>query len=93
LTLGDFRVTGVVSARAWPSWCGWPGARWAIEECFQATKNETGLDDYEVRRYHAWYRHITLSILAHTWLSVLAAHAPATTSEDLSAVTKVRLEY
>jgi SRSO17 transposase len=31
-------------------------ARWAIEECFQAEKNECGLDQYEVRRYRGWYR-------------------------------------
>ena len=35
------------------------GSRWSIEECFQTTKNETGLDHYQVRRYSAWYRHIT----------------------------------
>jgi SRSO17 transposase len=35
------------------------GSRWAIEECFQTAKNETGLDHYQVRRYQAWYRHIT----------------------------------
>jgi SRSO17 transposase len=41
------------------------GMRWAIEECFQAAKNECGLDQYEVRRYVGWYRHITLAMLAH----------------------------
>ncbi|WSL72074.1 IS701 family transposase [Streptomyces sp. NBC_01723] len=35
------------------------GSRWAIEECFQAAKNECGQDEYEVRRYLGWYRHIT----------------------------------
>ena len=35
------------------------GSRWAIEECFQTAKNETGLDHYQVRGYTAWYRHIT----------------------------------
>jgi SRSO17 transposase len=29
------------------------GTRWAVDECFQAAKNETGLDHYQVRRYHA----------------------------------------
>jgi SRSO17 transposase len=52
------------------------GARWAIEECFQTAKNETGLDHYQVRRYDAWYRHITLAMLAHAYLSVTAAIAP-----------------
>lgn len=49
------------------------GARWAIEECFQAAKNETGLDHYQVRRYDAWYRHATLSMLALAFLQVTAA--------------------
>jgi SRSO17 transposase len=51
------------------------GSRWAIEECFQAAKNECGLDQYEVRRYVGWYRHITLAMLAHAYLAVLAAQA------------------
>ncbi|MFE3584444.1 IS701 family transposase [Streptomyces vinaceus] len=45
------------------------GTRWAIEECFQAAKNECGLDQYEVRRYVGWYRHITLAMLAHAFLA------------------------
>ena len=52
------------------------GSRWAIEECFQTAKTETGLDHYQVRRYHAWYRHITLAMLAHAYLCVTAATAP-----------------
>lgn len=51
------------------------GSRWAIEECFQAAKNECGLDEYEVRRYVGWYRHITLALLAHAFLTALAAQA------------------
>jgi SRSO17 transposase len=51
------------------------GSRWAIEECFQAAKNECGMDEYEVRRYIGWYRHITLSMLAHAVLTILAAQA------------------
>ncbi|WP_420819983.1 IS701 family transposase [Sinosporangium album] len=52
------------------------GARWAIEECFASAKNETGLDHYQVRRFDAWHRHITLAMLAHAYLAVTAAHAP-----------------
>jgi len=52
------------------------GSRWAIEECFQTAKNETGLDHYQVRRYDAWYRHATLAMLAHAYLAVTAATAP-----------------
>jgi SRSO17 transposase len=46
------------------------GSRWAIEECFQTAKNETGLDHYQVRRYEAWYRHITLSMAAAAFLVI-----------------------
>jgi len=49
------------------------GARWPIEECFGSGKNEVGLDNYQVRTWDAWHRHITLSMLAHTFLAV-AAH-------------------
>ena len=52
------------------------GSRWAIEECFQTAKTETGLDQYQVRRYDAWYRHATLAMLAHAYLAVTAARAP-----------------
>jgi SRSO17 transposase len=48
------------------------GSRWSIEETFQFAKNETGLDHYQVRRYDAWYRHITLSMLAAAFLALTA---------------------
>ncbi|WP_131743466.1 IS701 family transposase [Actinomadura roseirufa] len=47
---------------------GVAGSRWAVEECFQAAKNETGLDHYQVRGYQAWYRHVTLSMTAAAFL-------------------------
>ena len=51
------------------------GTRWAIEECFDEAKGEVGLDQYEVRRWDGWYRHITLSMLAHAYLSVIRQQA------------------
>jgi SRSO17 transposase len=48
------------------------GARWPIEECFGSSKNEVGLDNYQVRTWDAWHRHITLAMLAHTFLAVTA---------------------
>ena len=44
------------------------GQRWHIEACFETAKQETGLDEYEVRTWHGWYRHITLSMLALAFL-------------------------
>ncbi len=49
------------------------GTRWAIEETFQTAKSEVGLDHYQVRRYPGWYRHITLAMLAHAFLTVTRA--------------------
>ncbi len=46
------------------------GTRPAIEETFQTSKGQTGLDHYQVRQYTGWYRHITLSMLAHAFLTV-----------------------
>jgi SRSO17 transposase len=51
------------------------GARWAIEESFQTAKGEVGLDQYQVRRFDSWYRHITLAMLAHAFLTVTRARA------------------
>jgi SRSO17 transposase len=51
------------------------GMRWAVEECFQAAKGQVGLDHYQVRSYPGWYRHITLAIAAHSWLTVTATLA------------------
>jgi SRSO17 transposase len=47
------------------------GMRWTIESCFEAAKSEVGLDQYEVRSWTGWHRHITLAMLAHAYLAVL----------------------
>jgi SRSO17 transposase len=51
--------------------------RWSIEESFQDAKGTVGLDQYEVRKWDAWYRHITLALLAHAYLEVIRFHATA----------------
>jgi SRSO17 transposase len=49
------------------------GARWAVEQSFEEGKGEVGLDEYEVRSWQGWYRHVTLSMLALAFLTVLRA--------------------
>jgi len=63
------------------------GTRWTIEEGFQRAKGEVGLDQYEVRRWEGWYRHVTLSLLAHAFLEVTraAAHSGAKKGEPMTA--------
>lgn len=51
------------------------GKRWAIEMAFEEAKGEAGLDEYEVRKWDSWYRHITLSLLAHAYLAVVRSQA------------------
>lgn len=51
------------------------GQRWQIEESFEIAKGEFGLDHYEVRKWKGWYRHITLVMLAQTYLSVTRLEA------------------
>jgi len=50
------------------------GARWTVERCFEEGKGEVGLDEYEVRSWHGWYRHVTLSMLALAFLTALRSH-------------------
>lgn len=47
------------------------GTRWTIETNFETAKGEVGLDQYEVRSWHGWHRHMTLCLLAQAFLAVL----------------------
>lgn len=49
------------------------GQRWAIEQSFEESKQEVGLDEYEVRTSDAWYRFMTLTLYAHTFLAAMRA--------------------
>jgi len=60
------------------------GRRWCIETAFEQAKGLVGLDQYEVRKWEAWHRHITLALLAHATLVVTRAGAAA--GEEKGAV-------
>ena len=51
------------------------GARWQVEQAFELAKGEVGLDEYEVRTWVGWYRHITLAMFALAYLTVVRVHA------------------
>ncbi len=55
------------------------GIRWTIEECFEEAKGQVGLDQYEVRKWEGWYRHVTLVMLALAYLAVVRQQANAGT--------------
>ena len=52
------------------------GARWRVEECLELAKGECGLDEYEVRTWTGWHRHVTLSLFALAVVAVIRARVP-----------------
>lgn len=62
------------------------GARWSIEGAFESGKQEVGLADYEVRSWTGWYRHITLSLLAHAVLAAVRKLADGPPKKSWSPV-------
>lgn len=55
------------------------GCRWAIEDSFEAAKNELGLDHNETRSWHGWHRHVSLVMLAFAMMAVIRHRANAGT--------------
>lgn len=51
------------------------GTRWTVETCFAESKSETGLDQYEVRSYNGWYKHITFCCAALALITVLSINS------------------
>jgi SRSO17 transposase len=66
------------------------GRRWTVEQCFEEGKAEVGLDHYEVRSWQGWYRHITLCMLAHTFLVVLRTQSQMLVSQSQETPEKKR---
>lgn len=58
---------------------GVAGMRWRVEECLELAKNDCGLDEYEVRSWTGWHRHVTLSLFALAVVAVIRARAVAAT--------------
>jgi SRSO17 transposase len=55
------------------------GHRWAIEDSFEAAKNELGLDHNETRSWHGWHRHVSLVMLAFALMALIRHRANAVT--------------
>lgn len=69
------------------------GARWTVEQCFEEAKGEVGLDQYEVRSWHGWFRHITLSMFALAFLTALRANGEENTlKKSLSRHSRLHRE-
>jgi SRSO17 transposase len=62
------------------------GLRWTVEESIQTGKGEVGLDQYEVRSWTGWYRHMTLAMWAQAFLCVVRAERGAPVAPKKGAV-------
>lgn len=72
-TLGDdpqysYFISNAMSSTRLKTLVWLSGLRWAVEQCFQETKTELGMDHYEVRKFPGWHHHMTTSMLAHFFL-------------------------
>jgi SRSO17 transposase len=77
------------------TWCPTPtsietlvrveGTRWRVEESFETTKNELGLDHNESRSWHGWHRHVSLVMLAYAVMTTVRYQANAITPKKTSS--------
>ena len=67
------------------------GHRWAIEDSFETTKNELGLDHNESRSWHGWHRHVSLVMLAFAMMAVIRYRANNVTPPKRSRMRTIRI--
>lgn len=67
------------------------GRRWAIEDSFETTKNELGLDHNESRSWHGWHRHVSLVMLAFAMMAVIRYRANDVTPPKRSRIRTIRI--
>jgi SRSO17 transposase len=65
----DFFLVHAPDNTSWADMVEAAGGRWPVESCFESAKQEVGLDEYEVRSWTGWYRHMTLCLVAHSFLT------------------------
>jgi SRSO17 transposase len=58
------------------------GSRWKVEDGFAGGKELAALDEHQVRSWTSWHRWTILALLAHAFLSVLAAARPGGDPHD-----------
>jgi SRSO17 transposase len=78
----EYFLAHAASATPIPELIGVAGMRWKIEENNEHGKDLLGLDQYQVRKWTPWHRHVTTCVLA---ACVLAAAFLAVTRTDLPA--------
>lgn len=63
-----------------------------MEDCLAEAKGECGLDEYEVRKWEGWHKHVTLTLLAHAYLVVVRSLAQREEDATKKGVPRPRQE-
>lgn len=64
----DYFISNAPVSTRLPTFVWLSGLRWAIEQCFEETKTDLGMDQYEVRKFPGWHHHIITCMLDHFFL-------------------------
>jgi SRSO17 transposase len=64
----SYYISNAPVSTPWRTFVWLSGVRWAIEQCFEESKTELGMDHYEIRKYSGWHHHMLTSMLAHFFL-------------------------
>lgn len=67
------------------------GGRWRIEEDNETSKQLVGFDQYQVRKWTPWHRHVTTCMLATAFLAVQRATFPEPEPEEDSDLGKAQI--
>ncbi|HET6704321.1 IS701 family transposase [Amycolatopsis sp.] len=62
------------------------GMRWKIEENNEHGKDLLGLNEYQVRKWTPWHRHVTTCMLAAAFLAVTHAHQGKAPTTSVGAI-------
>ena len=73
------------------TWLLWVAfRRWPVEQCFRESKNELGMDHYEVRGWRCIHRHYYLTQLTHLFCARIRQEYAATPDVGELTVQQVR---
>jgi SRSO17 transposase len=64
----SYAISNAPASTPWRLLVWLSGVRWAVEQCFEESKTELGMDHYEIRKYVGWHHHMLMTMLAHFFL-------------------------
>jgi len=70
----SYYISNAPASPPWRTFVWLSGLRWAVEQCFEESQTELGMDHYEVRKYGGWHHHMLTTMLAHFFLWHLKMH-------------------